>query len=208
MAFASLEMSERELVARLISERLDIFVSKIKGGGVAEGKMTDFDWGKIAARQGEVTGLDIAVDDRASVSSTDIRNFARSVSRHKPLAGVVVDYLQLMASTSKADRHVQVSEFSRQMKIMAKDFNVPVIILSQLNRQSENRADSAPKLSELRESGAIEQDADVVILLSRKAAWNGAESLVMDVAKNRHGKTDVIELAWQGEFSRAVEWDS
>ena len=200
VAFASLEMSQTELVGRLISERLGIYVGKVK-----DGTMTDHDWQVIAARRGEVEGLKIAVDDRASVSPADIRQFARSVKREAGLSGVVVDYLQLMSSAAKQDRHVVVSEFSRQMKIMAKDLQVPVILLSQLNRQSEQRSESAPKLSELRESGAIEQDADVVILLSRGGDQASPE-LLMDVAKNRHGSTDVVSLAWQGELSRAVEW--
>jgi replicative DNA helicase len=202
VAFASLEMSQTELVGRLISERLGIFVGKVK-----DGTMTDRDWATIHARRAEVENLKIAVDDRASVSPADIRQFARAVKREAGLSGVVVDYLQLMSSAAKQDRHVVVSEFSRQMKIMAKDLQVPVILLSQLNRQSEQRADAAPKLSELRESGAIEQDADVVILLSRRGEPR-SEELVMDVAKNRHGTTDVVSLAWQGELSRAVEWGS
>ena len=202
VAFASLEMSQTELVGRLISERLGIFVGKVK-----DGTMSDRDWATIHARRGEVDGLRIAVDDRASVSPADIRQFARAVKREAGLSGVVVDYLQLMSSAAKQDRHVVVSEFSRQMKIMAKDLQVPVILLSQLNRQSEQRADAAPKLSELRESGAIEQDADVVILLSRHGDPR-TEEIVLDVAKNRHGTTDVVSLAWQGEMSRAVEWGS
>lgn len=200
VAFASLEMSQTELVGRLISERLGIFVGKIK-----DGAMTDRDWQVIASRRSEVAELKIAVDDRASVSPADVRQFARAVKREAGLSGVVVDYLQLMSSTAKADRHVVVSEFSRQMKIMAKDLHVPVVLLSQLNRQSEHRADAAPKLSELRESGAIEQDADVVLLLSRSGEPPN-EELVVDVAKNRHGGTHVVSLAWQGELSRAVEW--
>lgn len=200
VAFSSLEMSDTELVGRLLSERLGLFVHKVK-----DGNMTDRDWELIAKRRHEVESLNIAIDDRASVSPSDIRQHARAVKRATGLSGVVVDYLQLMSSTTKQDRHVVVSEFSRQMKILAKDLNVPVILLSQLNRQSEQRMDSAPKLSELRESGAIEQDADVVILLSRHGE-EPTEELWLDVAKNRHGTTDVASLAWEGQFSRATEW--
>jgi replicative DNA helicase len=201
VAFSSLEMSEDELVSRLIAERLAIMVGKIK-----DNRMTDYDWGLLHSRRSELDELNIAIDDRSNISASDVRAFARSVSRHGQLAGVVVDYLQLMTSRSKQDRHLQVAEFSRQLKILAKDMRVPVIALSQLNRQSESRADNIPKLSDLRESGAIEQDADCVFLLRREGE-GASEELIIDVAKNRHGETGEVHLAWQGEFSRAVEWN-
>jgi len=127
----------------------------------------------------------------------------RTVSRQGKLAGVVVDYLQLLTSKSKMERHNQVAEFSRQLKILANDFRVPVIALSQLNRNVEGRAEATPRLSDLRESGAIEQDADVVILLRRDGVFP-YEELIMDVAKNRHGETGEIRLNWDGRYSRAV----
>ncbi|PYY32373.1 DnaB-like helicase C-terminal domain-containing protein [Curtobacterium sp. MCBD17_030] len=201
VAFSSLEMSEDDLVSRLISERLSIMVGKVK-----DNRMTDHDWGLFHGRRAELDALNIAIDDRSNISAGDVRSFARSVSRHGKLAGIVVDYLQLMTSRTKQDRHLQVAEFSRQLKILAKDMHVPVIALSQLNRQSESRADNLPKLSDLRESGAIEQDADVVMLLRREGDGH-TEELIIDVAKNRHGETGDVHLAWQGEFSRAVEWN-
>jgi replicative DNA helicase len=202
VSFSSLEMSDVELVSRLISERLQIMVGKIK-----DARMTDLDWNVLAGGREKLEALNIAIDDRAGVTPGDIRTFARTVSRHGRLSGVVVDYLQLMTSRSKQDRHVQVSEFSRQLKILAKDMHVPVIALSQLNRESESRANKKPMLADLRESGAIEQDADVVILLRKEGEYPN-QSLVLDIAKNRHGQTGEINLAWQGEFSRAVEWRS
>ena len=206
VAFSSLEMSEDDLVSRLISERLNIRVGKVK-----DNRMTDYDWNVLAGGRAQLNAMSIAIDDRAAVSAVEVRAYAKAVSRQGTLSGVVVDYLQLMSSRSKLDRHLQVSEFSRQLKIMAKDMRVPVIALSQLNRQSEARADGVPRLSDLRESGAIEQDADVVILLRRvenpgHTFENPNESIWLDVAKNRHGETGEVELAWQGEFSRAVEW--
>jgi len=111
-----------------------------------------------------------------------------------------------MTSKNKVERHNQVAEFSRQLKIMAKDFQVPVIALSQLNRNLENRAEGQPRLSDLRESGAIEQDADVVMLLRREGR-DPSESLIIDVAKNRHGQVGEVELSWDGVYSRAIEWD-
>jgi len=202
VAFSSLEMSEDELVTRLMSERLRIRVGKLK-----DNRLDDYDWGIIDAGRDALDSLNIAIDDRAAVSAVEVRSHAKAVQRDGKLAGIVVDYMQLMSSRSKVDRHLQVSEFSRQLKIMAKDLQVPVIALSQLNRQSESRADGIPKLSDLRESGSIEQDADVVILLRREGEFP-MEHLILDVAKNRHGQTGEVDLAWQGEFSRAVEWDS
>lgn len=206
VAFSSLEMSEDELVSRLIAERLTIAVGKVK-----DNHMTPRDWEVLTEQRAKLDDLQIAIDDRASASGVDVRAHARAVSRGGKLSGVVVDYLQLMASRSKLDRHLQVAEFSRQLKVLAKDFHVPVIALSQLNRQSEARADKEPKLSDLRESGAIEQDADVVILLRREEESghtfdNPHESLVMNVAKNRHGQTGEVELSWDGRFSRAIEY--
>lgn len=202
VAFSSLEMTEDELVSRLIAERLSIMVGKIK-----DSRLTEKDWKVLGDGRKQLEDLNIAIDDRSGVAASDVRTFARSVTRHGKLAGVVVDYMQLMTSRQKMDRHLQVAEFSRQLKIMAKDLQVPVIALSQLNRNSESSALAQPKLSDLRESGAIEQDADVVILLRREGEYP-SERLILDVAKNRHGETGEVSLAWQGEFSRAVEWDA
>lgn len=199
VAFASLEMSASELVQRLISERALVNVRRLKNN-----KLVDEDFERIRSRRDALLRLNIAIDDRTSVSPADVRAFVRGLSKKHQVSGVVVDYLQLMTSTSKAERYQQVTEFSRQMKILAKDFNVPVVVLSQLNRASEARTDGRPRLSDLRESGAIEQDADVVMLL-RRVGEQPQESLFIDVAKNRHGETGEVELDWQGAFSRAVE---
>lgn len=197
--FASLEMSGDELVTRFISERLQISVAHLK-----DARMTDRDWELLAKGRSKVDGLQIAIDDRSGVGVHDIRAFVRSVAREGKLSGIVVDYMQLMVSKDKVERHNQVSEFSRQLKIMAKEFNVPVVALSQLNRNLESRSDSVPRLSDLRESGAIEQDADVVMLLRREGDQPN-ELLVVDVAKNRHGQVGEVELAWDGSFSRALD---
>lgn len=199
--FSSLEMSGEELVTRLVSERLQISVGHLK-----DARMTDRDWQLLADKRSLVDGLQIAIDDRSGIGPGEIRSFVRTVSRHGKLAGIVVDYMQLMTSKNKVERHNQVAEFSRQLKVMAKDFQVPVIALSQLNRNVENRVEAHPRLSDLRESGAIEQDADVVMLLRREGS-DPHESLIIDVAKNRHGQTGEVELSWDGIYSRAVEWD-
>ena len=200
VAFSSLEMGDEELVARMVSERLKINVGHIK-----DARMDPRDWSRLASGRADLEALRIAIDDRAGVSAADVRAFVRSVGKTGPLACAVVDYLQLMTSRDRMDRHLQVADFSRRLKIMAKDFHIPVIALSQLNRNSEASALAVPKLSDLRESGAIEQDADVVMLLRREGEFPN-ESLVIDVAKNRHGETGEVNLSWDGGYSRAVEW--
>lgn len=197
--FSSLEMSGDELVTRMISEQLQISVSHLK-----DARMDQRDWDKFDAGRGRIDGLQIAIDDRSGIGPGEVRSFVRTVSRHGKLAGVVVDYMQLMTSKAKLERHNQVAEFSRQLKILAKDFQIPVIALSQLNRNVENRAESHPRLSDLRESGAIEQDADVVMLL-RREGQEMDERMIIDVAKNRHGHTGEVELSWNGIFSRVEE---
>lgn len=202
VAFSSLEMSSEELVARIVSERLGVNIGNLKNN-----RLTAHDWELLASRRTEITELNLAIDDRVLVSGIEVRAHARAVSQQGELALVVVDYMQLMSSTSKADRQQQVSEFSRQMKIMAKEMHVPVVALSQLNRDVESRMDRTPRLSDLRESGSIEQDASVVILLRREGQFP-SEHLILDVAKNRHGETGLVDLAWQGSLSRAVEWSN
>lgn len=205
VAFSSLEMTDAELVARMVSERLRINVGHIK-----DARMTPHDWDTLNKGRNQLESLRIAVDDRSGISPSDIRTFARMVNRDGKLSGIVVDYMQLMVSKQKMDRHLQVAEFSRQLKILAKDLQVPVIALSQLNRNSESSALAVPKLSDLRESGAIEQDADVVMLLRKEgdAEDDGRANvtLIIDVAKNRHGRTGEVPLLWDGMYSRAVEW--
>jgi replicative DNA helicase len=141
------------------------------------------------------------------VTITDIKRFARSVNRRKPLAGLVVDYLQLMSQPhgDKRPRHEFVADMSRQLKIMAMDMQVPVIALSQLNRASEKRDDKMPQISDLRESGAVEQDADVVILLHREIMGDNRGDLSMLVAKNRHGATGLAQMSFWGHYSKVLD---
>lgn len=200
VAFSSLEMTAEELVARFISEQLSINVGHVK-----DARMGDPDWAKYRKGEDLLKSLQIAVDDRSGISAMDVRMFARTVQRQGKLAAVVVDYMQLMVSKQKQDRHLMVAEFSRQLKILAKEFQVPVIALSQLNRNSVATEAAKPKLSDLRESGAIEQDADVVMLLRREGDYPN-ESLYVNVAKNRHGETGEVELHWDGQHSRVIEW--
>lgn len=202
VAFSSLEMSNNDVQIRAVSSDLHIDVSHL-----IERNLTPGDWAKIRDRRAAWENVPLFVDDRSGVTITDIKRFARSVNRRKPLAGVVVDYLQLMSQPhgDKRPRHEFVADMSRQLKIMAMDMQIPVIALSQLNRASEQRQDKMPMLSDLRESGAVEQDADVVILLHREIMGDKRDDLSMLVAKNRHGATGLAELTFWGHYSKALD---
>jgi len=202
VAFSSLEMSNNDVQIRAVSSDLHIDVSRL-----IERNLTAGDWAKIRDRRATWDKVPLFVDDRSGVTITDIKRFARSVNRRQPLAGVVVDYLQLMSQPhgDKRPRHEFVADMSRQLKIMAMDMQVPVIALSQLNRASEQRQDKMPMLSDLRESGAVEQDADVVILLHREIMGENRDNLGMLVAKNRHGATGLAELTFWGHYSKALD---
>jgi len=199
VAIASLEMSEADLQKRLISQFGDVHMS-----GLMNGSLTKPDWEAIARVREQLARAPIFIDDRSGMNITQIKAFARSTARKGKLAGVVVDYLQLITSRdSSKPRHEVVAEFSRELKIMARELDVPVVALSQLNRGSEARTSKTPQLSDLRESGAIEQDADVVMLLSRDPSVKAkADLLEVVVAKNRHGKTGKLELLWEGHYAR------
>ena len=197
VAFFSLEMSREQLALRLIS-----------------GKLTEEDWEKVAVAADSLNKSKILIDDDSSVTVADILAKCRRVEN---LGLVVIDYLQLMQSaggkTRSGDNRQQiVSDISRSLKLMAKELNVPVLCLSQLSRANESRTDKRPMLSDLRESGAIEQDADIVLFLYREGYYNKdtenpnlAECIV---AKNRHGETRTVELQWLPEFTTFsdIEW--
>jgi replicative DNA helicase len=170
--------------------------------------ISDQAWRRIAAWRASAS-LDVAFDDRAGTSVFDVRTFARSVNRKSRLSAVVVDYLQLMTDPRpNVQRWEKVGDISRQLKILARELEVPVIALSQLNRASEARADKMPQLSDLRESGSIEQDADVVILLHRDMSGKveASDKMSMFIAKNRHGEVAIPEVRWQGEYVRVLDY--
>ncbi|MFK0002554.1 replicative DNA helicase [Paenarthrobacter sp. NPDC090522] len=202
VAFNSLEMSRNDVQIRAVASDLNIDMTHL-----IERKLNTTDWAKIRDRRAAWDNVPLYIDDRSSVTITDIKRFARSVNRRRPLAGIVVDYLQLMAQPQgdRRPRHEFVADMSRQLKILAMDMQVPVIALSQLNRSSEQRQDKRPELSDLRESGAIEQDADVVILLHREIMGENRGDLALLVAKNQHGATNVAELTFWGHYSKALD---
>lgn len=204
VSFSSLEMPKDELVLRLISQGSGVAHQVLERGT----PLPEFAKGKIGMWRDNAP-VTIAIDDRSAVSVADIRAHARTVSRDGKLAGIVVDYLQLLKGREGVSRVEQVGEFTRQLKIMARDLECPVIALSQLNRKSEDRADRRPMISDLRESGSIEQDADCVMLMFRDPDWVPDElgltavPLELIIAKNRHGPAGSEHLRWDGAFMRA-----
>jgi replicative DNA helicase len=201
----SLEMSQLEITMRLLSAEAGVPLSHIRGG-----RMNDQDWNRVSAKMGQVSEAPMFIDDSPNMTMMEIRAKARRLKQRHDLRLIVIDYLQLMTSGKKVEsRQVEVSEFSRQLKLLAKELDVPVIALSQLNRGPEQRNDKRPMLSDLRESGSLEQDADLVILLNRPDLYDKdserAGEADFDVAKHRNGPTKTITVAFQGHYSRFVD---
>ncbi|GEN81554.1 replicative DNA helicase [Actinotalea fermentans] len=200
----SLEMSRNELTMRMLSAEAQVPLQNMR-----KGTMRDEDWQKLAATMGRLSQAPLFIDDSPNMSLMEIRAKCRRLKQRHNLKLVVIDYLQLMSSGKRVEsRQQEVSEFSRALKLLAKELEVPVIAISQLNRGAEQRTDKKPMLSDLRESGAIEQDADVVILLHREDAYErespraGEADLI--VAKHRNGPTDTIVVSSQLHYSRFV----
>lgn len=201
----SLEMSGEQLVSRMLSSE-----ALVDSYAIRSGNLTGDDWGRIAQAAGELTGCDILIDDTSGISVTDMKSKLRRV---KNLGLVVIDYLQLMQSGRNIENRVQeVAEISRNLKIMAKDLGVPIICCAQLSRGPESRTVKKPMLSDLRDSGAIEQDADIVMFLYRdeyykdqadvKKAEQEANTAEVIIAKNRHGSTGSVKMGWIGQFTK------
>jgi replicative DNA helicase len=201
----SLEMSKTEITMRLLSAEAGIRLSHMRAGTMGEQ-----DWQKIVRRMTEISDAPLFIDDSPNMTMMEIRAKARRLKQRNDLKLIVVDYLQLMTSGKKVEsRQQEVSEFSRQMKLLAKELEVPVIALSQLNRGPEQRTDKRPMLSDLRESGSLEQDADMVILVHRPDAWEAddprAGEADLIIAKHRNGPTATIAVAHQLHYSRFAD---
>lgn len=203
----SLEMGRNEITMRLLSAEARVALHHMRSG-----QMTDDDWARLARRMGEVSAAPLFIDDSPNLSMMEIRAKARRLKQRHGLRLLVIDYLQLMqhgGSRRPESRQQEVSELSRSLKLLAKELEIPVIALSQLNRGPEQRTDKKPMMSDLRESGSLEQDADVVILLHREDAYErespraGEADLI--VAKHRNGPTATITVAFQGHYSRFVD---
>jgi len=201
----SLEMSRNEITMRLLSAE-----ARVPLHAMRTGQMGEDDWTRLARRMSEVVDAPLFIDDSPNMSLMEIRAKCRRLKQRHSLRMVIVDYLQLMSSSRRVEnRQQEVSEMSRSLKLLAKELDVPVIAISQLNRGPEQRNDKRPLLSDLRESGSIEQDSDVVILLHREDAYErespraGEADLI--VAKHRNGPTAVVTVAFQGHYSRFVD---
>jgi replicative DNA helicase len=206
--FFSLEMGRNEITMRLLSAEARVPLQSMRTG-----QMNDDDWARLARRMSEVADAPLFIDDSPNMSMMEIRAKCRRLKQRSDLKFVIIDYLQLMSSPKRVEnRQQEVSEMSRSLKLLAKEIEVPVIALSQLNRGPEQRTDKKPMLSDLRESGSIEQDADVVILLHREDAYErespraGEADLI--VAKHRNGPTATVTVAFQGHYSRFVDMAS
>ncbi|NYE95981.1 replicative DNA helicase [Psychromicrobium silvestre] len=200
--FFSLEMSRTEIAMRLMSAEATIQLQDLRKGTVK-----DEQWAKIAKVMGPLNEAPLFIDDSPNMSLMEIRAKCRRLKQQHDLKLVVLDYLQLMSSGKRVEsRQQEVSEFSRALKLLAKELGVPVIALSQLNRGSEQRTDKKPMVSDLRESGSIEQDADMVILLHREDIYDKESSRAGEadviVAKHRNGPTKTIVVGFQGHYSR------
>jgi replicative DNA helicase len=201
----SLEMSRNEITMRLLSAEARIALNSMRNG-----HMNDDDWSRLARKMGEVSSAPLFIDDSPNMTMMEIRAKARRLKQRHDLRMIIVDYLQLMQSGKRVEsRQLEVSEFSRQLKLLAKELEVPVVAISQLNRGAEQRTDRRPLLSDLRESGSLEQDADMVVLIHREDAYErestrpGEADLI--VAKHRNGPTATVVVAFQGHYSRFVD---
>lgn len=198
----SLEMSKKQMVNRILCSEAAVDSMKVRTG-----KLDSEDWIKLGKASSDLAELPIYIDDTPGLSSAELRAKCRKAKLEKGIGMVVIDYLQLMESkANSASRQQEISEISRSLKILAKELNIPVIALSQLSRAPEQRPDHRPILSDLRESGSIEQDADIVMFLYREDYYNPdtekknvAEVII---AKNRQGSTGTVELAWLGQYTR------
>jgi replicative DNA helicase len=176
---------------------------------IRSGQLGEEEWAKMARRMGEISDAPLFIDDSPNLSLMEIRAKSRRLKQRHDLKLIVIDYLQLMTSGKRVEnRQQEVSEFSRQLKLLAKELNVPVVAISQLNRSPEQRSDKKPMLSDLRESGSIEQDADVVILLHREDLYdsqNRSGEADLIVAKHRNGPTRTITVSAQLHLARFTD---
>ncbi|GAA1694320.1 replicative DNA helicase [Microcella alkalica] len=203
--FFSLEMGRSEIAMRLLSAEASVPLHAMR-----KGTLESRDWTTIASTRGRINDAPLYIDDSPNMTLVEIRAKCRRLKQTVGLKMVIIDYLQLMTSGKRVEsRQQEVSEFSRALKLMAKELQVPVVALSQLNRGPEQRADKKPALSDLRESGSLEQDADMVILLHRESAYEKENPRAGEadfiVAKHRNGPTDTITVGFHGHFSRFAD---
>ena len=209
VAIFNLEMSKSMIVNRIICSQ-----ALVDSQNVRKGEFQPEDWQQICAVIDKLSAAPIYIDDTSSVTVSEIRAKCRRLKQTKNLGLVVIDYLQLMQGSGgrkNDNRQQEISDISRSLKVLAKELDIPVIALSQLSRTSETRSDKRPMLSDLRESGAIEQDADMVMFLYRDDYYNkeSPEKNIAEViiAKQRSGSTGTFKLGWQGRYTKFVNID-
>ncbi len=199
----SLEMSKEQMTNRILCSEAMVDSNKVRTG-----KIDDDEWVKLAAASGQLSDAQIFIDDTPGISIMEIRAKCRKLKLEKDIGLVVIDYLQLVQGTGKrgASREQEIAEISRSLKILAKEIQVPVIALSQLSRAPEQRPDHRPMLADLRESGSIEQDADIVMFLYRDDYYNEnsekKDIAEVIIAKHRAGSTGTVELLWFGNYTK------
>ena len=208
VAVFNLEMSKEQLVDRILSSEAMVDSNKIRTG-----KLEEEDWSKLASVIGPLSESNIFIDDTPGISVADIRSRCRKLKMEKNIGLIIIDYLQLVQGSNtrkNGNREQEIAEISRSLKILAKELNVPVIALSQLSRAVESREDHRPMLSDLRESGSIEQDADIVMFLYRDDYYNkdsedkGLTEVI--IAKHRGGETGKVKLVWMGSYTKFGDW--
>ncbi|MBR6093940.1 MAG: replicative DNA helicase [Lachnospiraceae bacterium] len=202
VAMFSLEMSKEQLVNRFLAME-----SKVSSQKIRIGDLNPSEWQALSVGATEVAGASVVIDDTPGITPGELRSKCRKLKLEKGLDLIIIDYLQLMSGSGKTDsRQQEVSDISRSLKSLARELNVPVVALSQLSRKVEDRTDKRPMLSDLRESGAIEQDADVVMFLYREDYYNKETENVnvseVIIAKQRNGPTTTIKLAWLPEYTQ------
>jgi len=202
VAFFSLEMSKEQLVQRMLCSQARVDAHKVRSGFLSPS-----DWPKLTSAAGKISASKIFIDDTPAISALELRAKARRLKAHHGIEMIVLDYLQLMRGTTKTDsRQQEISEISRSLKALARELSIPLIALSQLSRAVESRQDHKPQLSDLRESGAIEQDADLVVLLMREEYYNPTEEnkgiAEVIIAKQRNGPVGTVKLMFNKEYMR------
>jgi replicative DNA helicase len=201
-AIFSLEMSKEQLALRMLCSEAKVDAHRLRGGFLSEA-----DWPKLTRAAGSLSEAPLFIDDTPGLSALEMRAKTRRLKIEHNLGLVIVDYLQLMRGRASADsREQEISDISRSLKALAKELAIPVIALSQLNRRVEERGDKRPQLSDLRESGAIEQDADVILFLYREEVYNKSEEnrgkAELIIGKQRNGPTDKVDLAFLDKYTR------
>jgi replicative DNA helicase len=202
VAIFSLEMPAEQILTRMLAS-----VGSVHLGNIRSGKLSEDDWPRITGATKQLQDAKIFIDDTGALTPTELRARARRIKREHGLDLIIVDYLQLMSVPgTKENRATEISEISRGLKALAKEIHCPVIALSQLNRGVEQRENKRPVMSDLRESGAIEQDSDMILLIYREEVYdkNTVKKGVaeIDLAKHRNGETGDIRLTFKGQFSR------